>query len=295
MNIDLELYKIFYYVAMNHNITKTANELHVTQPSISKAIKNLEGQLGCTLFIRNKYGVDLTEEGKIFFNKIKSAFSIIKSAEDSLENMLNLDEGIINIGASNTITKKFLLPYLKDFHEEFPNIKINISTNTAKVNFNNVRNGVVDILIINLPYPVPNDFEVIPLIDLHDTFVANKDFEFLKEKELSIKDLNDYPLVLLSKGANTRYFLDDFTSSLGVNLEAFSEPTSFSLVVEFSKLGLGIGYVTKEYLDDELGNELFELKIKEKIPSRKLGIVVRKNQELSHASKMFLEILKEKS
>ena len=294
MNIDLELYKIFYYVAMNHNITKTANELHVTQPSISKAIKNLEGQLGCTLFIRNKYGVDLTEEGKIFFNKIKSAFSIIKSAEDSLENMLNLDEGIINIGASNTITKKFLLPYLKDFHEEFPNIKINISTNTAKVNFNNVRNGVVDILIINLPYPVPNDFEVIPLIDLHDTFVANKDFEFLKEKELSIKDLNDYPLVLLSKGANTRYFLDDFTSSLGVNLEAFSEPTSFSLVVEFAKLGLGIGYVTKEYLDDELGNELFELKIKEKIPSRKLGIVVRKNQELSHASKMFLEILKEK-
>ena len=152
----------------------------------------------------------------------------------------------------------------------------------------------MDILIINLPYPVPNDFEVIPLIDLHDTFVANKDFEFLKEKELSIKDLNDYPLVLLSKGANTRYFLDDFTSSLGVNLEAFSEPTSFSLVVEFAKLGLGIGYVTKEYLDDELGNELFELKIKEKIPSRKLGIVVRKNQELSHASKMFLEILKEK-
>ena len=288
MDIDLELYKIFYYVAKNHNITKTANELHVTQPSISKAIKNLEGQLGCTLFIRNKYGVDLTEEGKIFFDKIKSAF-------DSLENMLNLDEGVINIGASNTITKKYLLSYLEDFHEEFPNIKINIATNTTKVNFNNMRNGIVDILILNLPYPIPNDFEVIPLCDLHDIFVANKEFNFLKDKELSIKDSNNYPLVLLSKGSNTRYFLDDFTSSLGINLEAFSEPTSFSLVVEFAKLGLGIGYVTREYLDDELGNELFELKIKEKIPSRKLGIVVRKNQELSHASKMFLEILREKS
>ena len=294
MNIDLELYKIFYYVAKNHNITKTANELHVTQPSISKAIKNLEGQLGCTLFVRNKYGVDLTEEGKVFYNKIKSAFSIIKSAEDSLENMLNLDEGIINIGASNTITKKFLLPYLVDFHEEFPNIKINIVTNTAKVNFNNVRNGIVDILIINLPYPVPNDFEVIPLCDLHDIFVANKEYEFLKNKELSIKDLNNYPLILLSKGSNTRYFLDDYTASIGFNLEAFSEPTSFSLVVEFAKLGLGIGYVTKEYLDNELDGDLFEIKIKEKIPNRQLGIVIRKNQELSHASKMFLEILKEK-
>ena len=294
MNIDLELYKIFYYVAKNHNITKTANELHVTQPSISKAIKNLEDQLGCTLFIRNKYGVDLTEEGKAFYEKIKDAFSIIKSAEDSLESMLNLDEGIINIGASNTITKKFLLPYLKDFHDEFPNIKINITTNTTKTNFKNMRNGVVDILILNLPYPIPNDFEVIPLFDLHDIFVANKDYISLKDKELSIKEISEYPLVLLSKGANTRYFLDDFTSSLGVNLEAFAEPTSFSLVVEFAKLGLGIGYVTREYLDDEWDNELFELKTKENIPSRKLGIAIRKNQELSHAAKMFLEILKEK-
>ena len=295
MNVDLELYKIFYYVAKNHNITKTANELHVTQPSVSKAIKNLEEQLGCTLFIRNKYGVDLTEEGKVFYEKIKDAFSIIKSAEDSLDNMLNLNEGVINIGASNTITKKFLLPYLKDFHEEFPNIKINITTNTTKVNFKNMRNGIVDILILNLPYPIPNDFEVIPLCDLHDIFVANKDYQFLKDKELSIKDISEYPLVLLSKGANTRYFLDDYTSSLGINLEAFAEPTSFSLVVEFAKLGLGIGYVTREYLDDELDGELFEIKTKEKIPSRKLGIVIRKNQELSHASKMFLEILKEKS
>ena len=295
MDINIELYKIFYYVAKNHNITKTANELHITQPSVSKSIKSLEEQLDCTLFLRGKYGVELTKEGKVFYEKIKDAFSIIKSAEDSLENMINLDEGVINIGASNTITKKFLLPYLKDFHEEFPNIKINIMTDTTKTNMNNMRNGIVDLLILNLPYPIPNDFDTIDLCDLHDVFVANKDFEDLKNKKLSIKDLNNYPLVLLAEGSNTRYFLDKYTSSLGFNLKAFSEPASFSLVVEFAKLGLGIGYVTKEYLGDELDTgELFEIKLSEKIPNRKLGIVIKKNQELSHASKMFLEILKEK-
>ena len=67
MNINLDLYKVFYHVAKNKNITKAANELNITQPGISKAIKNLEEQLGCSLFIRTKTGVILTEEGKVFY------------------------------------------------------------------------------------------------------------------------------------------------------------------------------------------------------------------------------------
>ena len=291
MNIDLELYKIFYHVAKNKNISKTANELHISQPAISKSIKNLESQLDCSLFVRRKYGVELTKEGLVFYNKIKDAFSIIKSAESSLENMINLDEGTLTIGSSNTITKMFLLPYLKEFHEEFPNIKINIISNSTKNNINNLKNGIIDLLILNLPYQLSGEFNIFSICNLHDVFVANKDFEFLKDKEISLNELSEYPLILIAEGSSTRFFLDSYSSSKGVVLKPFSEPTSFSLVVEFAKLGLGIGYVTKEYLN--IYDNLFEIKLKEKIPARSLGVATLKNQKISHAASQFLEIIKE--
>ena len=109
MNVNFELYKIFAYVAKNKNITKAANELNITQPSISKSIKNLEEQLGCTLFIRNKYGVSLTNEGKVLYDKIKNAVNLVESAEDDIRNILNVEEGTITIGVTKTITRMYLL------------------------------------------------------------------------------------------------------------------------------------------------------------------------------------------
>ena len=113
MNINFEYYKIFYNVAKNKNITKTANELMISQPAISKSIKNLEEQIGCTLFIRNKAGVSLTEEGKVLYEEIKNAINIIDNAEEKIDEMINLESGTLNIGINNTLTQKYLLPYIK--------------------------------------------------------------------------------------------------------------------------------------------------------------------------------------
>ena len=126
MNVNFELYKLFYNVAKNKNITKTANELMMSQPGVSKAIKTLEEQLGCSLFVRSKSGVSLTEEGKVFYDEIKSAIEIIDNAEQKLLEMLNLDYGFLNIGISNTLTQKYLLPYIEKFYEKYPNINIKI-------------------------------------------------------------------------------------------------------------------------------------------------------------------------
>ena len=141
MNINMELYKIFYYVAKNKNISKAANELLISQPSISKAIKNLEDQIGCQLFIRSKYGVVLTLEGKIFYEQIKSAMEIISNAEVKLKELINLEDGSLNIGISNTLTQKYLMPYLKEFHSLYPYIKIKIITGPTQSLITKVRNG----------------------------------------------------------------------------------------------------------------------------------------------------------
>lgn len=293
MNVNFELYKLFYNVAKNKNITKTANELMISQPAISKAIKNLEEQLNCTLFIRNKTGVVLTEEGKVFYEEIKQAMEIIDSAESKLLEMTNLEYGFLNIGVSNTLAKKYLLPYIEKFYKEYPNIKINIHTNMTTELIKKARNGIVDIIILNLPYNIPSDFDKFNLKTIHDCFVANNKFNYLKDKNIKLKELNNYPLVLLAEGSNSRYFLDHFCIERGIKLNPKFDVASFSLVVEFAKIGLGIAGVTREYILDELNNnELFELNVEPKLDSRHIGAIYLKNKAISRTTQKFLEMLK---
>ena len=208
MNIDFELYRIFYSVANNGNITKAANELMISQPAISKSIKNLEDQLGGQLFIRTKRGVILTKEGEEFYNYIKQAIEYITSAENKFTDLINLETGIIKIGISSTLTKQFLLPYLKLFHDRYPKIDIQIDTNVSSELFQKLRNGLIDIVILNLNgKEYGSDIEITKCKKINDCFIVNPDkFSELINKEISLKDLNNYPLILQSKGSNARDF-----------------------------------------------------------------------------------------
>ncbi len=295
MNVNLELYRIFYYVAKNKNITKTANEILISQPSISKAIKNLEEQIGCQLFIRTKYGVILTEEGNVLYEYIKTAIESIETAESKLKNLINLEEGILNIGISHTLTQKYLMEYIEKFHTLYPKIKIKITTGPTQSLITKARNGNIDFIILNMPYIIPNDFDVQNLKKIRDAFFATKEFEYLKNKTINLKDINNYPTILISKGSNTRYFLDNFAASNNIIINPEIELASYSLVYEFTKLGLGIGYLTKDFLEKELMNkELFEIKINPPIPSREIGLIHCNNKSLSNAAKKFINIIKNK-
>ena len=296
MNIDFELYRIFYTVANNGNITAAAKELNISQPAISKSIKNLEEQLGGTLFIRTKRGVILTSEGKEFYNYIKKAIEYITSAENKFTDLINLETGCIRIGISTTLTKEFLLPYLEKFHKLYPNIDIMISTNISSELLTKLRNGLIDIVILNLNNKkYDDDIEIIKCKKINDCFVINKDYLNLNNLNLSIKDLNNYPLILQTKESNTRNFIDNFAKEHNVVLKPNMELASYTLVVTLAKIGFGIGYATKEYIKKELENEeLFELKIKETIPSRYIGIALCKNNLPNFSTKKLIEIIKNK-
>ena len=293
MNINFELYRIFYVVANHCNITKASEELSISQPAISKSIKNLEEQLGGQLFVRTKRGVVLTEEGKEFYNYIKQAIEYINNAENKFTDLINLETGCIKIGISTTLTKEFLLPYLEEFHSLYPKIDIQVITNLTSDLMPKLRNGLIDIVILNLnDKNYGNDIDIIKCRKINDCFVVNNKYKDLTLKEVSIKDLNNYPLILQAKGSNTREFLDNIARENGVVLKPNIELASYSLVVEFSKIGLGIGYVTKEYINEAIKNkELFELKIKEKIPSRYIGIALSKNHVPNFSTKKLIEII----
>lgn len=277
MNINYELYKIFYYTAINKSISKTAEILLISQPAVSYQIKTLEEELGITLFIRTKKGVILTDEGKVLFEYISKGIEAFTNGENALTNLKNLDYGNIRIGASTTVSKHVLMPYLNIFHKKYPNIEINITNNLTEELLKDLRNGNLDILILNLPMEDAKDLNIKKIMDVQDIFVTNEEYYKKLNGKINVKDLNNYPLLFQKKPSNTRDFLDKYLSDNNIELNPKMEIVSYNLIMDFLKIGFGIGYATKEFISSELNNkELYELKCTPKIPRRFIGIVTLK-------------------
>lgn len=297
MNINYELYRIFYIVAKNKNITDASKELLISQPAISKSIKNLENMLGGRVFVRTKRGVILTEEGRELYKYIKQAIEYINNAENRFSELINLETGTIKIGISSTLTKEFLLPYLEKFHKLYPKINISINTDISSDLIKKLRNGLIDIIVMNLNgNNYDNDLEIIKCKKIQDCFVVNDNYKNLLNKEIKFKELNNYPIILQSIGSNTRTFLDNIAKEHNVILKPNMELASYSLVVEFARIGLGIGYVTEDYIKNDLkSKKLHKLNIKEKIPERYIGIVLSKNNIPNFSTKKMIEIITKNS
>ena len=293
MNINLELYKVFYYVAKNESITRAANELSISQPAISKSIKTLEEQLNTQLFIRKRDGVSLTEAGELIYNKIKEAIELIDSAEDDIKSLTNLESGSINIGASKTIIHEYLMPYIKKFHKEYPNINIRIFTDKTSELIKKAKMGLVDVIFTNMPYNFPYDFETIKIMDLHDCLVANDSFNYLKCKKITKNDLEKLPLLVLTKGATTRIRFDDYCIENNITIHPEMEFGSNTLIKEFTEAGFGIGMLTKEHVKKELeSNELFELDIELPLKEKYLGLVVDSARKSNVIINSFINLIK---
>ncbi len=292
MNINLELYKVFYYVAKNESISRAANELSISQPAISKSIKTLEEQINTNLFIRKRDGVELTEAGETIYKKIKEAMDLISSAENDLEVLTSMESGVINIGASKTILHEFLMPYIKSFHNQYPKISIRIFTDKTSDLIRKSKMGLIDVIFTNLPYNLPKEFEIFKLMDLHDCLVADDSFSEYKNKKLQKKDLENLPLLILTKGTTTRIRFDDFCFENDIKINPTMEFSSNTLIKEFTEAGFGIGLLTEEHVKDEIdSNKLFKLNIDLPLKGKYLGMVYN-TENKSLVAKNFIKYIK---
>lgn len=295
MNINYELYKIFYYVVIHGSISRAANALFISQPAVSQAIKNLENALGGKLFIRTKHGILLTEEGNIFFNYIKTGIEAFQNGENAFLNYMNLDSGSIRIGASTTITKNIVMPYIEKFHILHPNVDIKITNQLTSELITMLRKGDLDLLVVNLPMQKQKDVKVVPICKVHDIFVGNLDYYKKTNGKLSVSDLVNFPLVTQKEPSNTRQFLNHYLEENHVSTKISSEIVSNSLVIDFVKAGFGIGYVTKEFiLDDLKEKKLFEIKVTPNIPAREVGLVLLDKSIPNYSALKLIELITKK-
>ena len=258
MKTNLELYKVFYYVAKNNNITQASNELMVSQPAVSKSIKVLERDLNTTLFNRNKDGVTLTTSGELLYKKIKQAIELVISGEEDINSLNNMEQGTINIGCGNTIMQRYLMPYIKQFHEIYPNINVIVHTVVTPELIKRAQLGLVDIVFTHLPNNIPDDFNIIKLKKLHDILVVNKDSKY-KDKTISKNDLSKLPLVLLPFDASNRKNFNKFLATNNIVINPLMEIGNDLIIEDCAQGGLGVGLVVREYVQNKLDNkELFE-------------------------------------
>ena len=295
MNIDLNLYLLFHTVAKLGSITKAAEELYVSQPAITQNIKTLEHQLGATLFIRTKKGVTLTEEAKVLYNYIDEGITYIKNGEAKFQELMNLQDGTLKIGASTTVTQHVLLPYLEKFTTLYPNINVSITNHLTSDLIKLLRNGTVDLLILNLPTTEHGDLEIIPFMEVHDILAVGEKLKSLSLKEQQLKDLQKKDFIFQKSPSNTREFLNNFLTKEKIEIIPKYDVVSFNLVKDMTTIGLGIGYLTKEFIDSEIqSKKLFPLNINPTIPPRKIGLVTLKKNIPSFASRSFINIILEK-
>jgi len=292
MNINYETYKIFYHVATSSSISKASQKLMISQPAVTWHLKNLEGNLGITLFIRTKKGVKLTEEGSIFFKFIKNGIENFTNGENVLTNLKNLDYGNIRIGASTTVCKHVLMPYLEIFHQRYPNIDIQIVNTLTSDLLTELRNGNLDMLLLNMPMNENKDLKIQKIMEVQDIFVGNKKYYDLCNGNLKLKELNNYPLLFQKAPSNTRQYLDSYLKDNNVILHPKTEIVSYNLIMEFVKSGFGIGYATKEFIKDELNSKnLYEITVTPKVPKRYIGIVTLNQSLPNYSVKKLIKIM----
>lgn len=285
MNVDLELYRIFYVVAKSKNMTRAGEELFISQPAISQAIKKLETELGGTLFLRSNKGMELTEEGKMFYSYIKDALELINNAEAEFTSFKDLDKGEVKIGISTTLTKLVLMDTIKEFHKNYPNIDIKITNELTSNLIENLKRGKLDFVIYNESDIKEIGIELKVIKKLKEGFIYNP--YFYKDDIKSIKDIINYPLILQKNESNSRKRLDNYCLSNGIILKPKMEVVSQDLILEFTNAGLGIGYTLVDLAKIKYP-ELKELSINKEIPRVDIILATNKGINLTFAAKKFL-------
>ncbi|MFH5183424.1 LysR family transcriptional regulator [Paenibacillus sp. TAB 01] len=287
--INYELYKVFYWAAKTGSLTQAAKALFITQPSVSHAIKQLEDSFGLTLFYRNSKGVALTQEGAMLYSYIEQSQILISLAEKKMAELKNLDSGELKIGGSDSLFKHYLLPFLEEFHQRHPAIGLSLIHGTTPEVITFLKEGRIDLGVVRLPIVDPQ-LEVKEGIQLQDCFVAGARYAGLKNQVLSFERLMQHPIILFSRNSRARMAITELFQDYGYELKPEIEVGSVDLLIELARKGLGISYVTREFVSKELDDgTLFEIQLDVKLPPSRVGIMIMRNMPLTNAAKTFIE------
>ena len=297
MNIDLELYRIFYTVAKYKNISKATEELYISQPAITQRINNLEKQLNIKLFYRRPDGMQLTMEGKEIYNYVKDSIEIMNNVENKFNRYLQKNRNNnIKIKTTNQIDNLILCNTIVEFSKKYPKIGIDLDIGTEKEAVNEILNGQVDIITIrDIRKNKNKNLQIVATKNLTPCLYTSK--KYLEKHNGKIDLLNkseQYNFILPKQDSLERKEFDKFCRKHHLNIQYKYETQSINIRKYFVLNGLGIAVGFKEYIQEELKKNIFiEIPLEDSLPECNINWVTLNNERKKNEILKLIEIIKE--
>ena len=289
-NLNLNLYRIFYEVTKYSSISVAAKSMYLSQPAISKSIKNLETELGITLFDRALNGIVLTENGKELFTYVEEAFNSIRLAEKKMLENKNLEKGTLAIGIRSHIASFYLVDKIIEYHNKYPKIEITIINRPSNELLKLLNNNRIDFIIDISSYKDELDsYDVKDLSDLEHCFVTLNNENILPDKtEYTLSDLKNVPLILPVNHSSHRKILNQFAKDNNIRFQNVLSVETSELIYDFVKRGEGVGYILKDMVIGDVESGLLKIiDIKEDLPKASLKLICLEKR-LTEASHKFI-------
>ncbi|HCS94490.1 MAG TPA: LysR family transcriptional regulator [Clostridiales bacterium] len=296
MNTNFENYRTFYFVAKYGNITAAAEALYSEQPNVTRAIKNLERDLGCVLFARSNKGVTLTPEGEMLYRRVAIAYEQIAAAEEELSRHNGFEEGLLRIGVSETALHEVLLSALVRYHALYPKIKFSLVNLTNTQAISAVKNQAVDFVLISTPFSLDKSLKSVPIKRFQDIVVCGERYRYLTGEKVSFRELTGLCIVSVNKTTKTYEYYRTLFRRYGLEFAPEIEVSTSNQILPIVKNNLGIGFIPASFAENEIANgEVFRLETEEEITPREVCLIKRADFSLSVAAKEFERLLKNSS
>jgi DNA-binding transcriptional LysR family regulator len=293
MNINYDYYRVFYYVAKYKSFTAAARVLFNNQPNITRMMKKLEEELGCSLFIRKRHGVSLTPEGEKLYGHVSIAFEHILIGEQEIARGKGLESGVVTIAASEIALHCVLLPVLKKYRKLYPGIRIKISNHSTPQALMTLKEGLADFAIVTEPFDLPANISADIIQSIQEAALCSKEYGIEKGTVLSKEQIEKNSIIGLEEHTSSFAFYTEYFNSLGITYKADVEAATADQILPMVKSDLGIGFVPIDFLRTEDMDNLVVLDLEKELPTRNICILKRKDTPLSLAANELEKMLKE--
>ncbi len=284
MNISYDYYRVFYYAAKYKSFTGAAYALLNNQPNITRMIKKLEEELGCTLFVRQRHGITLTPEGEKLYAHISVAFEHILSGEEEIARDKSLQSGIVTVAASEIALHCILLPVLKNFRKNYPGIRIRISSQSTPQVIEVLKKGLADFGIVTEPFELPAGLCSNALRSIQEVPVCSTAFSLSTGTTLTDEQIQKYPFIGLGEQTASFAFYSDIWGKKGLSFSPEIEAATAEQILPMIKSDLGIGFVPMDFLERENREQLVILNMEPPVPERNICMLKRTGTTLSMAA-----------
>ena len=288
--ISYDYYRIFYFVATTRSLTGAAKALGSNQPNITRAMNHLEQALGCKLLHRGNRGITLTQNGQALYEHVAIAFEQLENGQREILENVHLKTGRVTIAASENALRLVMLPELSLFKKTYPNINIQISNHSTPRALQALKSGLADFAVVTTPLDIEPPMELEPLYNFREIPIAGPGYLELKDKTLTLTDLQTYPMISVGRDTGTRELYIQYFLKHHLYFQPELEASSTDQLLPMVEYDLGIAFYPEMLAQDAIRrHQVVQLQLHEPLPERTFCLVTDHSRSLSSAAQTLID------